>query len=332
METGRPPVTKVMEFTKVDLRGVKPGGAGWPGARAAVTASMAAHGFVVVAHGALDPELRTALFDRALPELYALPAETKRRNVASTAVPYQGYISDGAALESLRVWDPTDAGRVRDYGNLLWPQQQQGSNPAFFCDAIVSVSRNLVELEQTVVRMVLEGVGAREERVDEHLDREALTSYGLRLWRYGVPPDLDTGMSLLAHRDTCVTSTVVQHEVEGLEVQAGDGTWVSVPPEPDTATIIAGDFLTILTNGRIPSCLHRVRTPSNRERYSVALHCRRKDDTLVAPMDELVDGEHPVIYNPCVAGEYTTFRYSEEGRQHGDPLKAFCGVESQLHR
>lgn len=314
-----------MEITKVDLRGLNPSGPGWREARDAVTTSMVAHGFVVVAHDAVVPELREALFGRALPELYALPVEAKRQNVASTRVPFQGYISNmpDGTLESLRVWDPTDASRVRDYGNLLWPQQ--GGNPAF-CDTIVSVAKKLVKLEQTVMMMVLEGLGAGEERIHAHQDQEALT-YGLRLWRYGMRPlDAATGVSLLPHRDTCITSTVLQHEVEGLEVQTRDGNWIAVPPQPDTATIIAGDFFTVLTNGRTPSCLHRVRTPSNRERFSVALHCRRKDDALVAPMAELVDRDHPLMYNPCIAGEYTIFRYSEEGRDHGDPLKAFCGV------
>jgi isopenicillin N synthase-like dioxygenase len=111
-------------------------------------------------------------------------------------------------------------------------------------DTIVSVAKNLVKLEQTVMRMVLEGLGAREERIHAHLDQEALT-YSLRLWRYGMPLDAATGVSLLPHRDTWITSTVLQHEVEGLEVQTRDGNWIAVPPEPDTATIIAGDFFTV---------------------------------------------------------------------------------------
>jgi hypothetical protein len=44
----------------------------------------------------------------------------------------------------------------------------------------VSVSGNLVELEHTVTRMLLEGLGARKTRIDEHLDQEVLTSYGLQ--------------------------------------------------------------------------------------------------------------------------------------------------------
>jgi hypothetical protein len=78
------PASLVMEMTKVDLCGVQHGGARWPEARAALTASMAAHGFVVIAHGVLGPEPSAALFARALAELYALPTEAKLQDMVTT--------------------------------------------------------------------------------------------------------------------------------------------------------------------------------------------------------------------------------------------------------
>ncbi|KAM0844046.1 hypothetical protein ACQ4PT_057312 [Festuca glaucescens] len=117
-------------------------------------------------------------------------------------------------------------------------------------------------------------------------------------------------MSLQAHRDYIMMAAIVQHEVEGLQVQAEDGSWLAVPPEPGTLTFVAGDMF------------------ADAERLSVLFGCRGKDGVLLSAMDELVDDDdHPLVYHPCTNDGYAEFRFSDEGGKCSDPLKAFCGVE-----
>ncbi|CAO2149056.1 unnamed protein product [Urochloa humidicola] len=323
------------EIAKVDLHGLNPGTPGWAEARAAVTASMAAHGCVVAAHDAVDEKLRRALFGRALPELFTLPFDAKKRSGVFVNGPHTGYVGQvpNVALETVAVPDAADdpGTTVRDLAGRLWPDD---GNPDF-CETMVAFAKNVLELEQMVERMVLEGLGACEESIATQL---ASQSHAVRVTLYGAPwpGEEASGVALLAHRDEHMTTVIAQDEVGGLEVAQGarDGArWFAVPPEPGTLVFMAGDQFTVVTNGRVPACMHRVRTPaagSGRGRFSALLFRRRREggDPMLRAMEELVDEEHPLMYKPCNHEEYRAFRFSEEGRRlrERNPLKAFCGV------
>ncbi|CAL5053482.1 unnamed protein product [Urochloa decumbens] len=311
-----------MEIARVDLRGVVAGDLGWEATRATVTASMVAYGCVIITHDALGLDLCQAMFTRVLPDLFALPVEDKQR------VDYQGQ-RPGWEWESLGIREPMNADNVREFTNILWsegnPEIWQDHLPISFCrlEMIVSISKNMLTLEEMMEMLVLEGLGVREKSARGHLD---LLRHSIRMSRYGEPQDRETSINMQPHCDDTMATMIVQHEVEGLEVHVGDGRWVAVPPEPGTITFMAGEQFTVVTNGRVPACLHRVRTPSSRERFSVLFGPRQKGGVAVCPLDDLVDAEHPLLYNPLNHEKYFKWRYSEEGLKFKDPLKVYCGV------
>lgn len=307
---------------RVDLRGVEPGSRGWEEARAAVAASMEALGAVLVVHDALDPDLRRALFCRAVPEFFALPPDVKRGLVSG---PINGYIGPrpyAPTYESVRAWETTNGGGVRNIGDLLWPH---GSNPSF-CDTVSTFATNMLGIQKRVGAMILEGLGVGQGSVVSHLDS---LNYSVRVSRYGASEAAAAtgyGKLMASHRDCTVLSVVVQHDVEGLELKAKDGSWLAVAPEPDTVAVIAGELLAVVTNGRVPACVHRVSAPGGRERLSAQFVSAPKDGHTVRPLDELVDGHHPPLYNPCDFDGYVHFRFVGDGRKLSDPLEVFCGV------
>jgi hypothetical protein len=63
-----------------------------------------------------------------------------------------------------------------------------------------------------------------------------------------------------------------------------------------------------------------VNAASNRERFSVLFTTVAKNGAVLSPMDELVDRDHPLMYNPLKTDEYVVFRYSEEGFKVSNPI------------
>ena len=130
-------------------------------------------------------------------------------------------------------------------------------------------------------------------------------------------------MRYRAHSDyTGFTILRPDPEIIGLEAQAADGVWISVPPRPGALIVNAGDLLQVWTNDRWRSAPHRVVNPppgsAPRPRLSLVFFTGPADDTVVEPLPNCHGPEAPKKYEPVSAREHLLRKL---GRSNTDVLK-----------
>lgn len=290
--------------------------------RAQVMDALATFGCFDAHYPALAPAQRTALFDGAVRPLFALPADTKRRNTYGPGKPFHGYLGGLPGLdayESLAIVDGHRPGEIQAFAELMFP----GADNAAFCETVRGAAARMAELEGAVRRMVMEGLGVHGEAQSERM------WHLFRVSEYGAPTadEKEREVRYGSHQDTNSLSLVCQHEVDGLEMQARDGRWILVRPSPASVVVMAGNALRAWSNDRVHAPFHRISVGGELTRYSAMLFSIPGGSMIRAP-NELVDeaGGHPRRFRDYDYDEFVRFCVSEEGGRHEDKLKAYCGV------
>ncbi|CAL5390888.1 unnamed protein product [Camellia sinensis] len=99
--------------------------------------------------------------------------------------------------------------------------------------------------------------------------------------------------------------------VGGLDVVHGKtGECVHVDPMPDSLLVNLGDMATIWSNGRLPSVKHRVQCYEVKTRFSIVFFVFGPNDRATEQPPELVDSQHPRLYNPINFADYRLLRLS----------------------
>ncbi|CAL4994916.1 unnamed protein product [Urochloa decumbens] len=310
---------ETMPLPLIDFSGVDPSapGAGtWSTVRAQVMEALATIGCFDAHYPALTPQLRSALFDDSVRPLFTLSLDTKRRNYHGADKPFHGYLGSRDAYESLAIIDGHKLENVLAFADLMW--RPDGGN-ASFCETIHGAAKQMLELEEAVQRMVLEGLG-----VAKYHDALSESSWHLfRMWEYKPPSSDEKVVRYGSHQDANTLTVLCQHEVEGLEVQTREGECVLVKPSPTSLVVMAGNALRAWTNDRLHAPFHHVTVRGDATRYSAILFSIPK--LMVQAPDELVDDARPSRFKPYDNDDFIRFCVSEEGARHKDKLKAYCG-------
>jgi len=188
-----------------------------------------------------------------------------------------GVKTPGDLKESIG-FGPNDGGRP-------WPAQ-----PAELRPAMERYFTAMLALGDRLRRVLLEALGRPGDMLDDLFPPNGGASY-LRAINYPEQEDvLPLQMRAGAHTDYgCLTILRSQDSAGGLQVKDRDGQWIDLQGLDDSFVINIADAMSVWSNDRFVSTLHRVVTPpdalvAGSRRQSIAFFYNPAADALIEPI------------------------------------------------
>ncbi|KAG6395531.1 hypothetical protein SASPL_146176 [Salvia splendens] len=297
----------------------------WESTKTQIREALEEYGsFEATFNNIIPLELRKSVGD-GIRQLFDLPLSIKQLNKNSPKT-YNGYVGQndyGRLVESTGVNGVLSSHAVDTFTNLMWPDQ---GNPTFSKD-IQLYCEKLSELDKIVRRMVVESLGL-EKYIDEHMNS---TVYRCRFQKYVAPRTPNSMLGFFSHTDKNIISTLHQlNHVNGLQILTKDGkTWIPADPTSlDSFVVFVGSSFHAWTNGQLHAPIHRVVVSGDEARYSIGLFSIPKEGYMIKTPEELVNEDHPLLYNPFDYYKFLDFIYTnaDASRASPDPLIEYCGA------
>ena len=275
-----------------------------------------ATGFVYTRHDLSDDLLDSAY--GMLKEFLELPHEVKQRFVAPEShgqTGYTGLLVETAASSDVPDWKemlnwgitlpPGHPLRTRyphRYGDQVLPE---AAVPGI-ADVLNTFHRTIEELQRRFLRVIAEGLGCHESFFDEMTTNGATLTRAIRYpAMHEAPGGGNEGHVWAgAHGDINLITALPRATAPGLQVLV-DGQWVDAVAPDGQVIINTGMMLERLTNGVIPTGIHRVVAAPGYtgERYSVVQFAHPTPWTLLNPLASCITPEHPQRFSGMVSAD-----------------------------
>jgi len=185
----------------------------------------------------------------------------------------------------------------------LWPCQPAGLRPT-----LEAYHAALKALATRVMQVFAVSLDLGEGYFDDKIDR---TGAHIKLNKYPPQQKPPTHGQLRcgAHTDYGTLTILYGEDTPGgLQVQASDGDWIDVHPEPGSFVVNIGDSMARWTNDRWISTVHRVANPprehARSERLSVAFFHAANYDTEIRCLESCRSATVPAKYEPTFYAAY----------------------------
>lgn len=272
-----------------------------------------ATGFVYLRHDVSEDMIDTTY--GMLAEFFSQPAEVKERFVSPESHGQTGYT--GLLVETAAASDVPDWKEMLNWGQELppghplreryphryGPQMLPEAAVPGIAEVLETYHASIAALQRRFLRIVAEAIGCHETLFDEMTTNGATLT---RAIRYPPMPDApgDAHVWAGAHGDINMITALVRATAPGLQVLVDD-TWVDAVAPAGRAIINTGMMLERLTNGVIPTGVHRVVAAPGYtgERYSVVQFCHPTPWTVLSPFPACITADHPQRYSAMLAAD-----------------------------
>ena len=271
--------------------------------------------FYITGHGVPEALMAKVFEDSAT--LFSAPASVREAASFSGASGNRGYIRLGG--ESLDPDKPADVKEAFNIGLELAPDDPELLARApfrsanlwpdlpGFRDTMLDYFNRVWRLGCDLHRGFALDLGLDRDFFESSLDKPIAT---LRLLHYppvkGPLPDGQLGAG--EHTDYGNVTLLATDAVGGLMVRDRSGRWLDAPVVPGAFVCNIGDCLMRWSNDVYVSTPHKVVSPPNTDRYSIAFFLDPNPDAVVACLPTCITPDRPAKYAPITGADFLRSR------------------------
>ncbi len=287
----------------------------------AIGSSFRETGFAVISDHGLDE----SMVDRAIAAskaFFALPEEVKRNYYKDEWGGQRGYSpfgqenAKGAIQADLKeFWHTGREGKPGTAGDSIMLPTPHVKELEDFDTATQALYDALDEMGRNILAGIALHLGLEEDWFDAKVKEGNSILRLLHYPPHNTPPP-EGSVRAAAHGDINTITLLLGAEEAGLQALHRSGEWLSVSPPAGSLVVNCGDMLSRLTNGVLPSTIHRVLNPSAERskfpRYSTPFFLHFAPDVLIETLPDCV-GDQETAPPPINAQDFLMERLREIG-------------------
>jgi len=170
-------------------------------------------------------------------------------------------------------------------------------------ETLESFHDQVLKLQLRFLRIIATGLNTSESFFDSFVPGGANLTRAIHYPAMDLAPN-DSHIWAEEHGDINLITALPRATARGLQIKGSDGWMDAVPPE-NHLIINTGIMLEHLTNGMIPTGIHRVVADQSQvgSRLSIVQFCHPTPWTVLSPIPSCISSENPQRYAPITAAD-----------------------------